>query len=187
MALTQEDFEKAAEELNVDTAAVRAVDEIESRGSGFFDSGEPKILFEAHWFSNFTDGEYDDTHPNISSPRWDRSLYEGGQEEHTRLQEAVELNRTAALKSASWGRYQILGLNWDKCGYSSLQYFINDMYESEKQHLGAFVEFIKSEGLAEPLREGDWHAFAREYNGPGYQRNEYAKKMKEAYERFKQS
>jgi len=184
MALTQEDFEEAASKLDVEVAKIRAVDEIESAGSGFLDSGEPKILFEAHWFSRFTDGEYDDTHPNISSPQWDRSLYKGGEAEHDRLQKAVELNRTAALKSASWGRYQILGLNWDKCGYDSLQDFINAMYRSEKAHLEAFVGFIKNEGLDEPLRNEDWHAFAREYNGPGYQRNRYAEKMKEAFEKF---
>jgi len=58
------------------------------------------------------------------------------------------------------------------------------MYESEEKHLEAFIGFIKSEGLDEPLREGNWHAFAREYNGPGYQRNQYAKKMKEAYDHY---
>jgi hypothetical protein len=184
MPLTDSDFENAAEELGVEPAKIRAVDEIESAGSGFLESGEPKILFEAHWFSRLTDGEYDESHPNISSPQWDRSLYKGGQEEHTRLQEAVDLDRKAALQSASWGRYQILGINWDKCGYNNVQYFINDMYDSEKAHLGAFVSFIKNEGLDEPLREGDWHAFAREYNGPGYERNDYARRMKRAYEQY---
>lgn len=185
MPLTQQDFENAAEELGVEVAKIRAVDEIESAGSGFLDSGEPKILFEAHWFSRFTDGEYDDTHPNISSPRWDRSLYKGGQAEHTRLQEAVELNRSAALKSASWGRYQIMGFNWSECGYTSLQYFINDMFDSEKEQLGAFVSFMKNQNLAEPLRRGDWATFARRYNGPGYKKNRYDKKLKEAYERHR--
>lgn len=185
MALVQEDFEKAAKELGVEIAKIRAVDEIESRGSGFLQSGEPKILFEAAWFSRLTSGEYDDEHPNISSPRWDRSLYEGGQAEHTRLQKAVELDRRAALKSASWGRYQILGVNWEKCGYDSLQSFINAMFRSEADHLKAFVGFVKNEGLDKPLREGDWHAFAREYNGPGYQRNHYAERMKAAYEHHK--
>lgn len=184
MSLTQQDFEEAAEQLEVEVAAIRAVDDIESNGSGFFESGEPKILFEAHWFHRLTGGEYDESHPNISSPQWDRSLYKGGQEEHTRLQKAVELDRNAALQSASWGRYQILGANWDKCGYQSVQYFTNDMYESEKEHLGAFVSFIKNEGLDEPLRDLDWHEFAREYNGPGYARNDYAYRMKRAYEQY---
>jgi hypothetical protein len=184
MPLSQEDFESAAEKLGVETAAIKAVDHVESNGDGFLESGEPKILFEAHWFSRLTGGKYDESHPNISSPQWDRSLYKGGQEEHTRLQEATNLDRKAALQSASWGRYQILGINWDKCGYNNVQYFINDMYDSEAEHLGAFVSFIKNEGLADALREKNWHAFAREYNGPGYERNDYAYRMKRAYEQY---
>ena len=184
MSISNEAFQKAANELNVETAAIKAVSAVESRHSGFLDSGEPKILFEAHWFSSLTDGAYDNSHPKISSSQWDRSLYEGGQEEHERLQKAVELDREAALKSASWGKFQILGINWDKCGYETLQDFINAMYESEEAHLEAFVGFIKNEGLAEPLRESDWHEFAREYNGPGYRRNRYAKRMREKYEQY---
>ena len=184
MSISNEAFRKAANELDIEVAKIKAVSAVESRHSGFLNSGEPKILFEAHWFSSLTDGIYDNTHPNISSPQWDRSLYEGGQEEHERLQKAVELDRQAALKSASWGKFQILGINWDKCSYKSLQNFINAMYESEEAHLEAFVGFIKNEGLAEPLRESDWHEFAREYNGPGYQRNEYAERMREKYEQY---
>ena len=187
MSLSQEDFENAAEKLGVEPAKIRAVDEIESAGSGFLESGEPKILFEAHWFSKLTDGEYDESHSNISSPRWDRSLYEGGQKEHTRLQKAVDLDRKAALQSASWGRYQIMGFNYAECGYSKLQYFINDMYRNEREHLGAFVSFMKNQDLAEPLRDGDWATFARRYNGPGYKENNYDKKLEEAYESFKKS
>jgi len=185
MNISDEAFQEAADELGVEVAKVKAVSAVESRHSGFLDSGEPKILFEAHWFHRLTDGNYGDSHPNISSPTWDRSLYEGGQAEHDRLQRAVELNRKAALKSASWGKFQILGINWSKCDYESVQSFINSMYDSEETHLEAFVGFIKNEGLDEPLKNDDWHGFAAEYNGPGYQRNEYAKRMREKYQQFK--
>lgn len=184
MSISDEAFQEAADELGVETAKIKAVSAVESRHSGFLDSGEPKILFEATWFHRFTDGAYDDTHPNISSPTWDKSLYEGGQEEHERLQKAVELDREAALKSASYGKFQILGVNWQKCSYESLQQFINAMYESEEAHLEAFVGFIKNEGLVEPLKEGDFESFARSYNGPGFRRNSYAKRMKEKYEQY---
>jgi hypothetical protein len=185
MSLTNKDFENAGSKIGVEPAKIRAVDEIESLGSGFLENGEPKILFEAHWFHKLTDGEYTEDHSNISSRRWDRSLYEGGQAEHDRLQKAVKLDREAALQSASWGRYQIMGFNWDKCGYESLQKFINAMYRSEADHLDAFVEFIKSEDIVDELRESDWHGFARVYNGPGYKKNHYAERMKESYEKFR--
>ena len=59
-------------------ATIRAVVEVEAAGSGFFADGRPKILFEAHWFSEFTNSRYDYRYPSISSPVWNRSLYIGG-------------------------------------------------------------------------------------------------------------
>lgn len=184
MSISDEAFQKAADELNIEVAKIKAVSAVESRHSGFLNSGEPKILFEAHWFSRFTDNRFDNSHPNISSPTWNRSLYEGGQEEHERLQKAVELDREAALKSASWGKFQIMGFHWPTCGYESLQDFINAMYESEEAHLEAFVGFIKNEGLAEPLCDNRWSDFARIYNGSSFRQNNYAKRMREKYEQY---
>lgn len=183
MPISNETYEDVAERVDVEPAKIEAVDEIESRGEGFLPTGEPKILFEAHWFSEFTDGRYDETHPEISSPSWNQDLYEGGAAEHDRLQRAVELNREAALKSASWGRFQIMGFNWDKCGYESLQAFINGMYDSEEEHLRAFLEFLEHEDLLAPLSDEDWREFAYGYNGPGYEENNYHEKLRRAYER----
>jgi len=141
MPLLKQSYRRVAQGNGLELAKIKAVDEVESRGEGFLPSVEPKILFEAHWFSRFTDGKHDDTHPAISSPEWNPSLYEGGAAEHDRLQEATDRNREAALKSASWGRFQIMGFNWKACGYESLQAFVNGMYESEEEHLRAFRVF----------------------------------------------
>ena len=43
MTISNEAFQKAAEDLNVETAAIKAVSTVESRHSGFLDSGEPKV------------------------------------------------------------------------------------------------------------------------------------------------
>src|SRR5690349_16354590 len=110
--LTPADYQRAASALGCETAVIRAVDRVESAGSGMLLNGQPEILFEAHIFSRLTGGKYDTSHPHISSRSWNRSLYKGGAAEHGRLDEAVALNRTAALQSASWGRFQILGSNW---------------------------------------------------------------------------
>lgn len=183
--ITEAAYRDAANIIGAEPAKIKAVADVESRGSGFLEDDRPKILFEAHWFGKFTGGKYNDSHPNISSPRWDRSLYKGGAAEHGRIQKAMELNREAALKSASWGKFQIMGFNWEKCAYKDLQAFIDGMWRSEGEHLRAFTHFIQSEGLDEALREGDWHSFARGYNGPQYQKNNYAERMKAAYENYK--
>lgn len=182
--LTEGDFAWAAGELDCEVAAIRAIAKVESNGAAFLENGEPKILFEAHIFSELTNHAYDVTHSRISCKTWSRNLYQGGVAEHYRLRIAANLDREAALQSASWGMFQILGRNWKACGFDSLQEFINCMYQSERGQLEAFVGFIKHEGIAKALREKNWKLVARKYNGPKYYLNQYDKKMEKAYKEF---
>ena len=61
-------FAEAAQALGCDVAAVRAVAEVESRGSGFDAQGRPTILYERHVFSRNTapKGKFDAQAPDIS-------------------------------------------------------------------------------------------------------------------------
>ena len=72
----------------------------------------------------------------------------------------MAIDRTAALQSASWGMFQIMGFNYQACGYGSVESFINDMFESESRHLTAFVGFIKKNKLASALKNKSWATFA---------------------------
>lgn len=183
--ITEEAFAAAAALLGAPVAHVKAVCAVEAPAGGFDDKGQPRVLFEAHRFAKLTGGVYNQTDPDISSPVWDRTLYAKGPNadarntgEHARLAKAVRLNRRAALMSASWGRFQILGENYGGCGFDNLQDFINAMYESEDAQLAAFVEFILSDKRkADALRDGNWTTFARLYNGPSYAENQYDTKL----------
>jgi hypothetical protein len=181
--LNIQDFTEAASELGVETEVIIAVCEVEAPMGGFFTDGQPTILFERHKFHQFTSGIYSGKHADISNPR--PGGYIGGIREHFRLQKAAELNREAALKSASWGKFQLMGFNYKLCGFSRLQYFINAMYSSEKLQLKAFVKFIKSVGLSDELQRKDWKGFARGYNGRAYYKNAYDRKIEKAYIRLK--
>ena len=182
--LTYADYERAARALGCEVAVIRAVAEVESSGSGFLASGEPKILFERHWFSRLTDGRYDTMAPTISSRM--AGGYLGGQAEHTRLAAAARLDRTAALMSASWGKFQIMGFNYKRAGFDNVQAFINAMYRSEGAHLDAFVAFIKADlRLVTALQGRNFTRFASIYNGPGYAKNQYDSRMYAAYRRHR--
>jgi hypothetical protein len=185
-ALTAADYVRAATALHCEVACVKAVTAVEAGASGFFPSGRPKILFEASHFSRLTNHVYDRSHPGISSPRWNRALYKGGEREYDRLLEAAALNRHAALQAASWGRFQIMGFNFKESGFASVDAYVNAMYESEGRQLDAFIGFVKSseQQLAAPLRERRWAIFAEHYNGPGYAENHYDSNLRAAYERF---
>jgi len=182
--LIEQNFIDAAKEINCEIAAIKAVAEVESAGDGFFSDGRPKILFEAHIFGSLTKYKYNDTHPNISSRKWNKSLYKGGIKEYDRLNEAMKLDKEAALKSASWGKFQIMGFNYNICGWNNVESFVDDMYKNEGEHLKAFVGFIRSNKLEKYLQSKDWAKFAKAYNGPAYAQNKYDVKLKNAYEKY---
>ncbi len=166
--LSDTDINATAANLNCEVAVVEAVCDVESGGGGFLPDGRPKILFEAHAFHNATGGRWDRTNPNISSPAWDRSLYgAGGAHQYDRLAEAIALDRNAALQSASWGRFQVMGNNYAAAGFANAEAFVQAMCDREAAHLGAFIGFCRKNGLVEALQARDWTTFARGYNGPG--------------------
>ena len=171
--LREHDFQRAANVLGCEVACIKAVTEVESGGNGFFASGRPKILFEAHIFSQHTGRRYDQSNPDISSKTWNRALYKGGEREYERLQKAIGLSAHAALQSASWGRFQIMGSHYQRCGFPSVEAFVEAMFESEARHMDAFVSFLQSSKLDVPLRAKRWTVFARGYNGAGYATNKY--------------
>ena len=179
--LNPQDFRDVARSIGCEVAAVRAVVDTEASGSGFLSDGRPKILFEALWFSDFTDGQFDDTNDDISSPVWNRDLYVGGVGEWDRLYRAVSLNREAALKSASWGLGQIMGFNYPTAGYRDVETFVRDMHDSEGKQLTAMFNFIKGNRLDRFLINRDWSGFARQYNGESFRANQYDQKLADAY------
>lgn len=189
--LKEEDYINAAKELNVEVAVIKAVDQVESLGSGVLASGEPKILFEGHVFwerlekKGIDPNKFVKGNENVLYSKWTKKYYLGGQQEHLRLQKAEKINKDIARESASWGRYQIMGYHWKSLGYSSLQEFINAMYKSEGEHLNAFVKFIKVNNLKDELQNKNWEGFARQYNGKSYKENKYDTKLAAAYKKFK--
>ena len=185
--LTDDQIKAAAEAAGLDPAALKAIDEVESRGAGFLPDGQPVILFEGHIFwkqliaRGLGPAALAPGHEDVLYPKPDQSKYLGGPAEHRRLQKAAGLNREAALCSASWGRFQVMGFNWKVCGFQSLQDFINAMYRDEAGHLEACLGYIKGTGLMPALKRLDWAVVAGCYNGPGYAANNYDVKLARAY------
>jgi hypothetical protein len=182
--LIHQDYLKAANRLRCGVAAVRAVCEVEAPKGGFFPDGTPTTLFEGHKFHAFTDGRFSESHPEISYESWTTEHYGNWKREKERLAQAITLDREAALKSASWGKFQIMGFNHAAAGFPVLQKFVNAMFKSEGAQLDAFVNFVMHEKLDDELREKRWADFARRYNGPGYKANAYDIKLAKAFAQF---
>lgn len=182
------DFIEVADYLNCDVPAMKAVFKVESSGSGFLDTGDVKILFEGHIFHRYTNGIFSKAHPTISYPKWTKQYYCKGRTatdrglcELARQAEAYDLDSKAALLSASYGCFQIMGFNYKACGFDTVESFVDAMNVSEKEHLLAFGLFIIKRGLDDELRDHDWIGFASGYNGKEFAKNQYDKKLAAAW------
>lgn len=173
-----------AHRLNVDEDTIRAVMEVEAGGSGFDSQGRPKMLFEPHIFYRLLSGTQREraVESGLAYPRWGERPYP--RESYTRLRQAMEINPEVALQSASWGAGQILGTNHAIVGYGTAEAMVRSFMESEDPHIEAMVRFILAAGLDADLRARNWRAFARGYNGPGFERNDYHNKLARAYARW---
>ncbi|WP_339703311.1 N-acetylmuramidase domain-containing protein [Algoriphagus aquimarinus] len=92
--------------------------------------------------------------------------------------------REAALSSASWGSYQVMGFHAIPLGYPSVQQFVDEMYKHERNHLEVFGRYILKNDCLAYLQSKNWAKFAECYNGSGYAQNKYDEKMAKAYLKF---
>jgi uncharacterized protein YcbK (DUF882 family) len=183
--ITKEQIVLIAQHFHIQPETLQAVLDVESSGGGFLSSGKPKILFEAHWFGSFTGDSYNDSYPDISCYSWEeaRRLYSTGEDEWKRLEKAIKLSPEAAYKSASWGIGQIMGFNYETCGYSDIYKFVSDMQISEAKQVEAMFKFIESKHILDELQRRDWAGFAFIYNGEGFKINDYDTKLDHAYQK----
>ncbi len=181
--LTQSGLTALAGELDIPLPALWAVLAVETSGCGFLPDRRPLILFERHWFSRLTKRQFDASNPDISNavaggygPR--------GAAQFDRLARAVALDRTAALRSTSWGLGQVMGFNASDVGFPTVEALVHACVASEDGQMQAMGGYIKSHGLAVRLRNKDWAGFAFRYNGTEFQKNKYDTKLATYNARF---
>ncbi|MDR5883606.1 N-acetylmuramidase family protein [Caballeronia sp. LZ032] len=187
--LSDADIVQAAAALGVQVACVRAVNEVESSGSGFLSDGRPVILFERHIFwqrlqaRGINPEPLAARYPDIVSQT--RGGYKGGSAEYMRLASAEMIDAGAAYESASWGAFQVMGRNWERLKYESVDEFVSRMEGSEGEQLDAFVRFVAADpNLLAALKARKWVQFAKGYNGAAYAQNLYDVKLARAFERY---
>ena len=61
---------------------------------------------------------------------------------------------------------------------------LQQQIKEAQEQLEAFVTFIQKSGLGEHIRDKNWAAFARGYNGSEYQKNQYDVKLEKAYKKY---
>ena len=187
--ITEKAFNDSAALIGVDPATIKAVAEVESSGDGFLPTGHPKILFEPHVFwaelkKRGKDPKTITVASDILYEKWTTGKYGKTSAQPERLKRAIAINKDAALSSASWGKFQIMGYNWQLAGFATLDAFVAAMHIDEDQHLHAFINFVKNKGLVQFLVTKNWPKFSEGYNGSGYKQNKYDEKLADAYNKF---
>lgn len=134
--LTHDQLQAAALYLGIPLAALQAVQEVESRSHGFLPDGRPALLFERHiMYRQLKNHGLDanrlvQNYPDLVNKSADG--YQGGSREHYRLNLAKQIHSTAAIESASWRLFQIMGFHWKALGYVSAAGFEKHMNDSEQ-------------------------------------------------------
>lgn len=186
-ALKSEVF-AAAEQADIDPAALLAVVEVESGGRAYASvDGRPAplIRWEGHVFHRNLPPELHSRaiETGLSSPRAGEIPNPRKQaDRYAMLRRAEHIHINAAPMAVSWGVGQVLGENWEWLGYASPQ----DLAAEALSGLAGQVRLmlrIDRRGLRSALERRDWAAFARAYNGPAYRRYRYDERMAEAYAR----
>ncbi|MBN3816815.1 DUF3380 domain-containing protein, partial [Paraburkholderia sp. Se-20369] len=187
--LADADLQRAADQLQVDLAAVRAVNEVESHGAGFLPDGRPVILYERHiMYRQLAAAGMDADalaakYPALVNPK--RGGYAGNAAEYARLASARQISAACALEASSWGAFQIMGFHWSTLDYPDVFAFVEAMKASEAEHLEAFVRFILADkAMLAALRARKWAKFAELYNGKAYAENLYDVKLERAFDRY---
>ena len=183
------DVPSVADELGVETAALRAVLSVETGGSGFDAAGRPKALFERHYFYKFLASQPDKQSAAVKAglayPKWGEKPYPKGSDAvYAEIEAACEIDLDAALRSVSWGLGQIMGNNHKMVGFDTAEDMVKDAMESEVNQLRQMAAFIKAAGLLDELQAKNWAGFAKGYNGPSYATNQYDAKLAAAYNKY---
>jgi hypothetical protein len=179
-AITNQELSGFASRLGCSVKQLAAVASVEAGGAGFDKKGRPKILFERHKFHKYTGG------------RWSVCAFSnpvgGGYNESSwdKLVGAIVTGAVdAAFMACSWGKFQVLGEYWDEFGFSSPFAFAHSTVASEAKHYELLCHYVEMTRLEDEIRAlstdaNACRAFAKGYNGGGYEKFDYHNKLARA-------
>ncbi|MFK5977982.1 MAG: N-acetylmuramidase domain-containing protein [Rhizobiaceae bacterium] len=183
-------IEEIASELNIESAALKAVVQVESAGRlsvNIAGRKEPLIRFEGHYFYKLlplikrnmalAQGLASAKAGAVKNPFTQKGRWR-------LLRRAIKINRAAALESVSWGLGQVMGSHWRWLGYASIDALVVEARDGVAGQVRLMARYITKANLTDKLRAHDWAGFARAYNGPAYRKYKYHTKLARAYDSF---
>ncbi len=190
LSLTEQDYTDAWENLNrrVELNIIKAFSIVESGGrSGFNSMNLTIIAFEGHIFRKYKK-ESMIKHIHFCRINTLKKQARNGNKNNEdqvsawdTLAKAYSLDADAAIKACSWGMFQIMGFNYDSCGYKYLDSFLKDMKSNAGKQLNAFLYLCnKNSSLLSAMVNKDFYNMVFNYNGSDF--GDYDVKIRRTYE-----
>ena len=185
------EIEIIAREAGIEPAALLAIAEVESGGRAFaVVSGkqEPLIRFEGHYFDRLVVKRLRDEAREKGLASQSMGAVKNPASQAARwklLEDAMAIDRAAALQSVSWGIGQVMGSHWKELGYGSVDSLVVEARSGVAGQVRLMLRFLETNGLTGTIRRHDWAAFARAYNGPRYKVHRYDSRIAAAYAKHK--
>ena len=187
-AITQKELQEIAESLgDTNTKRIEVVGKVESNGSGWYDNGLPKILWERHYFYRLTKQIINNiTFGLISLPTsggYTTDINKNGiNDSWEKLAAAVCVDPDKAIMSVSIGKFQVMGSYYSELGYNTPIDMLWAARNSEYDHYKMLAGYIKMAKLIPAFLSISTIAhtnipFVRGYNGPAWEKNDYASKL----------
>ena len=182
---------KLADEFGIEPAVLMAIIQVESGGRFYAKidgKREPLIRFEGHYFDRLlpTTAREKAVHLGLANSKAGKVANPRRQTDRWKLlNRAIEIDRSAALSSCSWGVGQIMGAHWKWLGYGSVDALVTQARSGLAGQIELMARYIEKAGLIKVLQSRDWATFARNYNGPAYAKYGYHRKIASAYDRFR--
>lgn len=166
-----------ADREHLDKYFCLAVAKVESNCTPFLQNGYPLMRFEKHVFLRYIKRN----HVNLldKAVNLQGTLYDT-------YKEALEIHEETAIMATSFGLYQIMGFNHRYVGYETPKDFEEAMVQHYRNHIEAFIHFVKAHKLNNIINSQNFTKFATIYNGPNYAQYRYDEKLQKAYESAKQ-
>ena len=186
-----EDVPGANQGLVIDPKVLEAVTRVESSSSGFGATNKLKIRIEAHLLlsDNYGDKAAFEEHFQAGANytgyirretgEWFEYHKQGQVGEWKAFEKAKLINPRLALLNTSFGAAQIMGFNYKRVGYNSVEEMYDAFNRAESNHIiGLFNYFLSDSELLQAAKVKDWDKIGELYNGSA----SAGKKYKAAYD-----
>ena len=178
---------------DTNTIRIKAVAKVEANGSGWFNDGRPKILYERHKFWQFNDDISAPKSSYFNWPSWGNYTTDadknGVNDSYDKLLKACEFDPRAAFKAISIGAFQVLGEYHIHMGFKEPWEMLYASTHDEYEQYLLLVKFIEmkkmqKQFLALSIRPDACRPFALLYNGKNYAKHDYHGRLAAAVRYF---